>query len=150
MAQLMQLASRTAEAAGVELVDISLRGSSRKRVLRLDIDRAGQQGVDMGDCQRVSEAVSRELDESDLLRSSYVIEVSSPGIDRPIHSADDIRRNIGRRVVVRTPEPVEGRREFRGVLLGGTEQCIRLRDDADQEVSIPVGAGVQVMQEAQF
>ena len=83
---------------GIELVDLSLRGSSKKRILRVDIDRAGPKGIDVDDCQRVSRLLGDMLESEDLIEAAYLLEVSSPGIDRPIETDDDYRRNQGRRV----------------------------------------------------
>ncbi len=86
---LERLATRVTAEAGLELVEVSLRGSSRRRVVRVDIDRAGPDGVGLQDCQRVSEALGLELDREELLHSGYTLEVSSPGIDRPIRTPDE-------------------------------------------------------------
>ena len=83
---------------GIELVDLSLRGSSKRRILRIDIDRAGPTGIDVDDCQRVSRHLGDVLESADLIDAAYLLEVSSPGIDRPIETDDDFRRNRGRRV----------------------------------------------------
>ena len=131
------VAAAVARAAGLELVDISIRGNSGRRLLRVDVDRCGPRGVDLEDCQRVSRALGDALDESDLISTHYTLEVSSPGIDRPIRTADDIRRNTGRRIRVDTIEPdAEGRREFRGILIGGEGGCLRLEEQAGQQVTI--------------
>jgi ribosome maturation factor RimP len=136
--ELRRVALAEAEAAGVELVDLTLKGSSRKRILRLDIDRAGPQGVDIEDCKRMSEAIGAAIEAGDLIRGSYVLEVSSPGVDRPIRSADDIRRNTGRRVVVTTNEPVAGKRAFRGLLVGKGDGSLRLAEKDNEETEIPL------------
>ncbi len=112
---LRNLAEKVVEQAGVELVELTLKGSSGRRLLRVDIDRAGPHGVDLADCQGVSHVLGEALDEAGLLETSFVLEVSSPGVDRPIRSEDDYRRNTGRRIVLSTREPIGGRRSFRGV-----------------------------------
>jgi ribosome maturation factor RimP len=138
LAGLRSLASRLAEESGVELVELTLKGSSRRRLLRVDIDRAGPQGVDLDDCKRVSEALGAALEDEGLIRDSYVLEVSSPGADRPIVSADDIRRNTGRPVVVTTREAVEGRRTFRGRLCGERNGSLLLAGEDLEEITIPL------------
>jgi ribosome maturation factor RimP len=136
---LMRVAARVAEAAGVQLVDLTLHGSGKRRRLRVDIDRCGAEGVNMDDCRDVSRVLGDAIDADDLIRDSYVLEVSSPGADRPIRSADDIHRNTGRRIMVTTDEPVDGRRSFKGLLLGGENNCLRLAEEGNGEVIIPLG-----------
>jgi ribosome maturation factor RimP len=150
LAALTRLAGRVCSEAGLELVDLDLRGSSRSRILRVDVDRAGPRGVDVEDCKRVSELLGVALDESDPIGGSYRLDVSSPGIDRPIRSADDIRRNTGRRIAVTTREPVEGRLTFRGVLLGSAEGALMLAEEGDRRVSIPLDRIEKALQEAPF
>lgn len=148
--QLERLAAGIVGDAGLELVELSLRGSTKKRVLRLDIDRAGPGGVGLEDCQLVSGRIGAALEEADLLRSSYVLEVSSPGIDRPIRTDDDIRRNAGRRVQIETTEPIAGRRIFAGVLLGAEDDWLELRIDDEETLKIPRDRIQIARQEASF
>lgn len=134
--RLERLARGVAGRMGVELVELALRGSSRKRVLRLDIDRTGPAGVNLDDCANVSEAMGEALEHDDAIPGSYLLEVSSPGVDRPIRTADDVRRNTGRRVMVRTTEPIDGRASFRGTLQGLSDGTIRLCADSGEEIRI--------------
>jgi ribosome maturation factor RimP len=138
LGELGDVVSEVLSGLGIELVELVLRGSSRRRVLRLDIDRAGPRGVDLGDCQRVSKAVGERLEGTDLLDDGYLLEVSSPGVDRPIRSADDIRRNTGRKVVVTAMDPIEGRRSVRGVLRGSAGGVLTLVTEDEVEVSIAI------------
>ena len=129
--ELTQLAAGVAGELGVELVELSLRGSSRRRVLRVDIDRAGPRGIDIEDCKRLSNMLGDRIEESETLKDSYLLEVSSPGVDRPIQTADDIRRNTGRNIIVTTREPLNGQRSFRGRLEGELDGTIRLTSSED-------------------
>ena len=101
------------------------------------------------DCERVSGALEAALDESGVVDDAYVLEVSSPGLDRPIRTDDDIRRNTGRAVVVETREPVDGRRSFRGVLLGADGDALRLREE-EGETLLPRALIVKAHQEIGF
>ncbi len=101
---------------GYELVGVELHGRGRGLVLRLYIDREG--GVSLDDCQRVSRQVSGLLDVEDPIPGPYTLEVSSPGLDRPLFKEAHFRRFAGRKVRIRTDVPLEGRRNFRGVLRG--------------------------------
>ena len=148
--ELRQRAERIVAAAGLELVELSLRGSSRRRVLRLDVDRIGPAGVGLKDCQRITKELAEDLEQSELLSSGYVLEVSSPGVDRPIRSVDDFRRNVGRRVIVTTVEPVQGRISFRGTLLGSDGDCLELAEDGENVVRIPLDRIEKAHQDVTF
>jgi ribosome maturation factor RimP len=150
LAELRRLVEPVVAEVGLELVELKLGGSSRRRTVRLDIDRAGPSGVDMDDCQRISGEVGRALDATDLLPGSYVLEVSSPGADRPIREAEEIRRNTGRRIVVATTEPIEECRDFHGVLLGSESGQLLLRLDDDRVVRIPLDHVQSARQEVSF
>jgi ribosome maturation factor RimP len=147
------LAAPICAQVGVELVEIRLSGSSRNRQVRVDVDRAGPGGIQLTDCQRVSEALGLALEEVDLFGDRYRLEVSSPGIDRPIRSVDDIRRNTGRRIQVTTTEPVDSRRTFRGVLVSADERSILLAEDAkddEQRLRIPFDRIEKAFQDVPF
>ncbi len=150
LSTLVDIAQNVVSGAGLELVELSLRGSSRRRLLRVDIDRPGPHGVDIDDCQRVSAALGETLEHDDLLDDSYVLEVSSPGLDRPIVTPADYRRNTGRRVVVKTREPIDDKREWRGVLQGLEGELVRLTDDDIGEVTIGVDQVESARQDVEF
>ena len=133
---LRRIAERVLVEAGLELVELRLGGSSHRRLVRLDIDRRGSTGVNLEDCQQISREIGRALDETELLTGSYLLEVSSPGIDRPIQAEADIRRNTGRRIVVATTEPIDESRDFHGVLLGSESGHLVLQLDDDRVVRI--------------
>ena len=148
---LRRLAGRAAGEAGVELVDLALRGSSKSRTLRVDIDRAGPRGLDLDDCKRVSELLGAAIEEDEeLIDGSYVLEVSSPGVDRPIRSPEEIRRNTGRRVVVTTREPDGGRRSIRGLLAGQRSDALVLEDEDRNEIEIPLENVETARQDVEF
>ena len=137
-AELARLASPILAQAGLELVELALKGTGSRCVLRLSIDRAGSVGVAVEDCQRISRELSSALDEAEPFPTSYVLEVSSPGIDRPIRTADDIRRNTGRRVVVTATDATGQQRCYRGTLLGSQTEQLRLVGEAAKEIRIPL------------
>jgi len=102
---------------GLELVDAEFRRETHGWVLRLYMDRAG--GVTLDDCQRVSEQVGALLDVEDPLPGAYVLEVSSPGLDRPLRKAADFARFAGQKVDVRMRlADANGRRRYIGRLMG--------------------------------
>ena len=148
--ELERLIARVVGDVGLELVELTLRGSSKKRVLRLDIDRAGPAGIGLEDCRLVSGHIGAALEETGLIENSYVLEVSSPGIDRPIRTDDDIRRNAGRRVQIEMIEPIEGRKMFAGVLVGGEADWLELCIDEEEVLKIPRDRIQIARQEASF
>lgn len=109
------IASRVASSRGLELVEVDLRGGGKKRMLRLTIDKP--EGVTHEDCANVSREVGTILDVEDAMPGgSYLLEVSSPGLDRRLISAKDYQRFTGSLVKLRTHEPVNGNRHFEGRL----------------------------------
>ena len=132
-----RLAEEAARPLGLEIVEATFHRAAGGGSLRVTIDSPGPPGVGIQDCQRFSGALERLLDERDPIEAAYVLEVSSPGLDRPIETDDDVRRNSGRRVEVETSVPVEGSRSFRGVLLGLAGDGLLVRLDGGPEVAIP-------------
>jgi ribosome maturation factor RimP len=149
--ELLALATRLAADEGLEVVDLRLRRAGRRWTLRLDVDRAGVPGVNIDDCQRLSRAIDAVLEERDSIPGSYTLEVSSPGIDRPIRTADDVRRNTGRKVVVEATDPEGVRREFAGTLLGLEDGDLRLEEDTTgSEVRVAVETVTRAHQQLPF
>jgi ribosome maturation factor RimP len=148
--QLRALARHAAESAGVELVDLHVTGSSTQRRIRLDIDRIGAASVTHDDCQRVSSTLGAAIEESGLIVSGYVLEVSSPGVDRPIRTPDDARRNVGRRIRIQTTAAIGGRREFVGLLRALVGDEMSLEDDTVGSVQIPLESIHVARQEVMF
>lgn len=104
---------------GYELVAVEILGSGPSTILRLYIDKPG--GVTLDDCATVSEAVSAMMDVDDPIESAYELEVSSPGVDRPLRKPADYERFAGQKVKIKTFGPIEGtdnRKMFPGVLKG--------------------------------
>lgn len=147
--EIRRLAQPVVTDLGLEIVDTVFGRRGNRWYLRVDIDRAGTRGVRLEDCERVSGALEAALDESGVVDDAYVLEVSSPGLDRPIRTDDDVRRNTGRAVVVETREPVDGRRSFQGVLLGAEGNALRLRE-ATGEIRVPRSLIVKAHQEIGF
>ncbi|WP_018132521.1 ribosome maturation factor RimP [Effusibacillus pohliae] len=110
-----QLVTPIVAAEGLELVDVEYAKEGANWFLRIFIDKPG--GVDIEDCGRVSEALSGKLDEVDPIPTSYFLEVSSPGAERPLKKPSDFVRAIGKQVHITTYEPVDGKKEFNGELV---------------------------------
>lgn len=112
---------------GYELVEVEYGTQNSRKTLRLFIDKEG--GVTIDDCAELSRYLSAYLDVQDILSSEYVLEVSSPGIDRPIRKKSDFERFKGEEINVQTVSPVEGRRRFRGVLTGFDDGLISVEGE---------------------
>lgn len=130
---------------GYELVDVDWAGSSARPLIRIRIDRAvGEPGsVTVDDCARVSRALEGWLDAVESMPERYVLEVSSPGVDRPLKRSADFERFAGKKVAVKGPAPLAGRAtRLEGELLGLArsaegEERVRLRLAGGDEVEIP-------------
>jgi ribosome maturation factor RimP len=109
-----ELALPIVEAEGLELVDVEYKKEGANWFLRIFIDKPG--GVDIDDCGRVSEQLSDLLDEVDPIPTSYFLEVSSPGAERPLKKPADYERAIDKQVYITTYEPIDGQKTFEGVL----------------------------------
>jgi len=110
-----ELAERVAASAGLEIVEVDLRGGGKARMLRIVIDKPN--GVTHEDCANLSREVGTILDVEDVVPgSSYTLEVSSPGLDRMLIRAADYERFTGSRVKLTTRQPVNGDRHFEGKL----------------------------------
>lgn len=132
------LAEPIAREEGLELVDVEFQREARGWVLRVLLERGT--GVTLDDCRRVSEQLGDVLDVEDLIEHPYALEVSSPGLDRPLVSEADFVRFAGRRVRVVTREPVEGQRRFRGRLRGLEGAAVVLEREDGVRVAIPRAA----------
>ena len=112
--RVQQIAERVAASSGLELVEVEFRGGGKSRMLRIFIDKPG--GVTHEDCANLSREVSTILDVEDMVPGSYLLEVSSPGLDRKLSRPTDFERFTGSRVKIMTREPVNGNRHFDGRL----------------------------------
>lgn len=122
------------EAHGLTLVDLEVRGNGRRVAVRLYVDKPG--GVTISDCQQLSHEVGDLIDVSNLVQSSYDLEVSSPGLDRELRRDRELQWATGRLVRVWTREPVEGHREHSGRLVLVAQEALAL-DTPDGPRSVP-------------
>ena len=122
---------------GLELVDVEFRRETQGWILRLYMDRPG--GVRLEDCQRVSEELGDHLDAGDVIGHPYHLEVSSPGLDRPLVREADFIRFAGKAARITTHEPQEGQRNFRGRLAGLADGQVVLDLPDGRQVRIPRG-----------
>jgi ribosome maturation factor RimP len=132
-------AERAARTAGVEIVDVEWK-IGKQRFLRVYIDKP--EGVSHSDCQAVSEQLGVLLDVEDLVPGSrYILEVSSPGLDRKLTKAADFERFVGRLARISTMEPVENSKFFEGRLAGHAAGLVKI-DVKGHIVELPL-AGIR-------
>lgn len=115
------------EEAGFELVDVEYVKEAGTWYLRGYIDKPG--GITVNDCEAVSRIFSDRLDEKDFIEESYVMEISSPGLDRPLKKEKDFTRSMGKLVEVRTYRPLDGQKEFTGVLTAYDGKTVTIQPD---------------------
>lgn len=125
--ELTRLLEPTIEQLGYELADLELKLAGRDSLVRVFIDKP--EGVGLADCETVSRQVSAVLDVEDPVPGHYVLEVSSPGLDRKLKKPAHFRRYVGEEIRVQLRFPVEGRRKFRGRLIAAGEDTIQIEVD---------------------
>jgi ribosome maturation factor RimP len=128
------------ESAGYRLVRLRVMGGKRK-TLQVMAERSDG-GMDVGDCAELSRKLSEILEAADPMAEEYVLEVSSPGIDRPLVSAEDFERFAGHEARVEMMHPIEGRRRFKGQILDVRNGAIEIETSGEkgtQRVWLPVG-----------
>jgi ribosome maturation factor RimP len=135
--EIWELIEPVIEAEGMSLVDVEYRREAQGWVLRLYIDQEG--GVAVDDCARVSHVVGDLLDVSDLIPVAYHLEVSSPGLNRPLRKLSHFREQVGNIIEVKTSVPLQNRRKFKGVLKDiDTEKLIMDCDGQIHEIALEV------------
>jgi len=134
IARVWEIAQPIAQEEGMEIVDIECRHEGTGRVLRIYLDK--ETGPNLDELGRISRQLSDLLDVHDPVAGSYVLEVSSPGINRLLKKPEHFARFVGKRIRVRTQEKIEGRRSFLGFLKEVAEDHI-LVDQDRSEVRIP-------------
>lgn len=124
---------------GLELVEVQYRREGHGWVVRLFIDREG--GVTIDDCASVSRQLSAWLDVEDLISHAYNLEVSSPGLERPLKKREDFIRFAGRKARVKLQEPLDGRRVFTGIIdRVGEDGVVLLLDEGPVSLAFDVMA----------
>ncbi|SDK46979.1 ribosome maturation factor RimP [Natronincola ferrireducens] len=118
-----------------ELVDIEFKKEGPHRYLRVYIDKPG--GITLDDCQKVSEQLSEKLDETDPIEENYFLEISSPGLDRPLKKDSDFEKFKGENVEVRLYEAIDNKKVIEGELLELKDNIIKLNISEIGLVEIP-------------
>jgi len=152
------VADRVAHSFGLEIFDVQLRRESIGWVLRVVLDRpersagaadAGLESVSLDDCQRVSRDMSAVLDADVTFDHPYTLEVSSPGLDRPLRSLDDCRRFVGRLAQIVTTQGVDGRHHVAGRIAGVDDTAVVV-DAGRRTHRVPWSAVTRARLEVEF
>jgi len=109
-----ELVNPILEEKNLELVDIEYVKEGKNWFLRVYIDKEG--GIDIVECGEVSEQLSEKLDKADPIKEAYFLEVSSPGVEKPLKTLDDFKKNIGNNVFVKLYEKIDGEKTYEGIL----------------------------------
>lgn len=128
----------TLQAMGYALVRVALVGGAGRPTLQVMAERADNAVMSVDDCADISQAISAVLDVEDPIAGSYMLEVSSPGIDRPLVRKADYDRFAGFEARLETAEPIGGRKRFRGRLLGTGAETVKLKLDTGDEIELPL------------
>lgn len=121
---------------GLFLWEMEFRKEGPQWHLRIYIDR--ESGVTLEDCETVSRDLSAILDVEDIIAHAYTLEVSSPGLDRTLHTSEHFKRFIGSRVRVKTFLPVNGEKVFHGELTGIEDSIVKVKLDEGKVIEIPL------------
>ena len=132
------IAERVAIDHGLELVHAEVAGPENKPIVRIFIDKPN--GVTHEDCSEVSFHVGTILDVEDFIHASYVLEVSSPGLERGLYKRADFERFAGKLAKLRTRRPINGQRNFRGRLVGVDGDEVVFEDRTNGRVGVPLDA----------
>lgn len=151
--QIANLLSPTVEALGLELLGIEYLPAPGGALLRLYIDvPAGDEGrlVGIDDCEAVSREVSAQLDVEDPISSNYTLEVSSPGVDRPLFTAAHFARYVGEQAKVTLKLPQDGRRRLQGRLLKVEEETVHIEVEGVGGIAQEIAFGVGDVEKARL
>ena len=118
-----------AEEMGLELVDVEYLKEGDSSYLRIYLYK--EEGLSLDDCQDFTKAINPILDEKDPIPENYFLEVSSPGLDRPLKNNRDLERNIGKDVEIGTYAPVDGRKNFVGELISFDDEEIIIKESEE-------------------
>jgi ribosome maturation factor RimP len=152
--QVRNVATRVAHTYGLEIFDVQFRREAGGMILRVQIDRPGpaataEESVSVEDCARVSRDLSAVLDVEDVVPTAYTLEVSSPGLDRPLR-AGDYQRFAGRRAKIVMREAVDGQTFFKGRLAGVDNQAVLIDGDDGRRHQVPIGVITRANLEVEF
>jgi len=127
---LESLVGPVVRASGLELVEVSFQRGPGRAILRVFVDREG--GIDLEATAEAAERIGRRLDLEGFDPGPYTLEVSSPGVERPLRRPEDFARRVGEKVKVKTARPVEGARSITGTIVGTGPREVRIATEAGE------------------
>jgi ribosome maturation factor RimP len=136
-AEIAHIVEPSLEAMGYRLVRVMQTGGQHRPTLQVMAERRDDQPMTVDDCAQISRSISALLDVADPIASAYMLEVSSPGLDRPLVRPEDYDRFAGYEARLELAEPIDGRKRFKGRLLGHAEGEVRLVGEAG-EIRLPL------------
>ncbi|WP_404711649.1 ribosome maturation protein RimP [Sphingomonas sp. MMS24-J13] len=139
IAAIAKLIEPEAKALGFDLVRVAMFGGRSDPTLQIMAERPDTRQLDLSDCETLSRRVSEILDEADPIEEAYRLEVSSPGIDRPLTRPQDYKDWAGFDARIRLAEPLNGRKQFDCRLNGLEDGIVTVYDDRVGEIAIPFG-----------
>lgn len=142
-----EIANKHCEELGYELVEVEYKNGKKHDLLSIFIYRP--EGIDLNDCSDMSKAIDSDLDALDIFENPYYLEVSSPGLDRPIKTLDDYRRNLGKEVTVKFYAPFNGKKQLEGILIDYNEESIKL-DINSEELEFTIKSIANMVQTIKF
>lgn len=131
-----ELVSPIIESEQIELADIEFKKEGPHKYLRVYIDKP--EGISLDDCQKVSEYLSEKLDEIDPIEENYFLEVSSPGLDRPLKKQEDYHKFTGREVEIKLYEPIDNKKLIEAELLGLEDSLVKVKFENGDILEIPL------------
>ena len=153
--RIREIAARVADSYGLLIDEVLMRREGKADVLRVIVDRPGpaatpEESVSITDCERVSQELSTILDVEDLLPESYTLEVSSPGLDRPLRGAGDYVRFAGRLAKIVTRQPINRQTAFTGRLRGMEGDDVLFENEGGKLIRLPLSAISRARLEVEF
>ena len=150
--RIREIAERVAAEQGLEFVHAEVGALGRSAAVRIFIDKPG--GVTHEDCSMVSQHVGTILDVEDFIHSAYTLEVSSPGLERGLYKRADYERFAGHLAKLKTRQPIDGQRNFRGRIVGVEDNTVLFADKTSGRVTVPLEqiakANLEIDIEAEF
>lgn len=147
LSKLNEISTKVAEERGYEIVEVAYKKATPHSLVSVFIYK--EDGISLDDCDTMSRAIEEELDKEDIIEESYYLEVSSPGLDRPIKTQDDLRRNKGKLVEAKLFAPFDGNKLYEGVLASYTKDTVIL-DNEGKEVELPLKSISKMSQKIVF
>lgn len=145
--EIYPLAEEVAEELGYEIVDIEFQNGSKHDLLSIFIYK--KEGIDLDDCTEMSRNLEKKLDDLDILKNPYYLEISSPGLDRPLKTKDDYRRNVGKEFDLKLYAPIDEKKEFSFVLDKYDDEFVYCNIDGE-ELKIPIKSISSMKQTIKF